>query len=209
MPLGLLGKKIGMTQIFDENGVMIPVTLVLAGPCHVVNRRDAEKDGYEAIAIGFDEKKESRVNKPELANFKKAGTPPCYLVREFRTDGENHDVAVGSTLDVGVFEDGERIDVIGTSKGKGFQGTLRRYNSSPGPNSHGSMYHRRPGSSGAASDPSRVYKGKMNPGQMGSDRVTVRNLVIVKRDSDRNLLYIKGSVPGSNNSYLMLRKRSK
>lgn len=209
MPVGLLGKKIGMTQIFDENGGLIPVTLIVAGPCTVVETRDKDKDGYEAVALGFDEKKESRVNKAELGKFKKAGATPSYLVREFRTDGEEVTLAAGDVVDVNHFEDGERIDVVGTTKGRGFQGTLKRFNTSPGPNSHGSMYHRRPGSGGQGSDPSRVYKGKKNPGHMGTDRVTVRNLVIVKRDTNKNLLYIKGSVPGHNDAYVMIKKRAK
>ncbi|MCB2155384.1 50S ribosomal protein L3 [bacterium] len=206
MPLGLLGKKIGMTQIFDETGALIPVTLIQAGPCHVVQKRDEAKDGYEALQLGFDEKAERKVNKPELGAFKKAGTPACYLLREFRGP-ESRDFEVGQTLDVEIFEDGERVDVIGTSKGRGFQGTRRRFKTNPGPKTHGSMYHNRPGSSGASSDPSRVWKGKKNPGQLGSTRVTASNLLIVKRDPVRNLLFVRGSVPGANNGYVMIRKR--
>ncbi len=211
MPIGLLGKKIGMTQIFDEKGALIPVTLVQAGPCYVLAKREEEKDGYQAIALAFDEQKEQRLTKPELGQFKKAGVPACRFVREFRTedDAKGQSLKPGETLDVSLFEDGERVDVIGTSKGRGYQGTIRRFNSAPGPSTHGSMYHRRPGSGGGSSDPSKTYKGKMQPGHMGVERVTTGNLQIVKRDAKNNLLYIKGSVPGHNNSFIMVRKRSK
>ncbi len=207
MALGLLGKKIGMTQIFDENGVMIPVTLVVAGPCPVVQKRDLEKDGYEAVQIGFDEKAEKRANRPENGHFAKAGVKPCRIVREVRGE-ETKDLEVGQTLDLGLFEDGERVDVIGTTKGRGFAGVLKRHNASPGPNSHGSMYHRKPGSMGGSSYPSRVFKGKKLPGQYGNSRVTARNLQIVGRDTEKNLLFVRGSIPGANNSYVLVRKRS-
>lgn len=211
MPIGLLGKKLGMTQIFDEKGALIPVTLVQAGPCYVLAKREEEKDGYQAIALAFDEQKEQRVTKPELGQFKKAGIPACRFVREFRTedDAKGQSLNTGEILDVTLFEDGERVDVIGTSKGRGYQGTIRRFNSAPGPKTHGSMYHRRPGSGGASSDPSKTYKGKMQPGHMGVERVTTGNLQIVKRDTQKNLLYIKGSVPGHNNAFIMVRKRAK
>lgn len=206
MPLGLLGKKIGMTQIFDENGVLVPVTLILAGPCYVVQKRELERDGYEAVQIGFDEKSERRTIKPDLGHFRRSDVPPCYFVREFRGP-ESRELEVGQTLDVALFEDGEKVDVIGSSKGRGFQGTKKRFGTTPGPKTHGSMYHNRPGSSGASSDPSRVWKGKKNPGQMGNKRVTASNLVIVKRDPERNLLFVRGSVPGHNEAYVMVRKR--
>lgn len=207
MALGLLGKKIGMTQIFDENGALIPVTLVLAGPCPVVQKRVMDKDGYEAVQIGFDEKPEARANRPENGHFAKAGAKPCRLLREFR-GAETQELEVGQTLDIGLFGDGEHIDVIGTSKGRGFAGNLKRHNASPGPNSHGSMYHRRPGSMGGSSYPSRVFKGKKLPGHYGNSRITARNLEIVRRDAEKNLLFVRGSIPGANNSYVMLRKRS-
>ncbi|MEQ8822253.1 MAG: 50S ribosomal protein L3 [Sumerlaeia bacterium] len=206
MPLGLLGKKIGMTQVFDENGALIPVTLIQAGPCYVIQKREIEKDGYTAVQVGFDEKKESRANKPELGRFLAAEVPPCYFVREFRGD-DAEGIKVGETLDVSVFEDGERVDVIGTSKGRGFQGTKKRYGTARGPETHGSMYHNRPGSNGASSDPSRVWKRKKMPGQYGNVRVTVTKLEIVKRDAERNLLFVRGSIPGPNNAYVMIRKR--
>lgn len=206
MPLGLIGKKIGMTQIFDEAGNLIPVTLILAGPCQVVQKRNNEKDGYEAVQLGFDAKKESRVNKPDLGHFKKVGLAPTYVLREFRGE-ESQALEVGQTVDVKLFEVGEHIDVIGTSKGKGFQGVVKRFHTKPGPKTHGSMYHNRTGSMGASSYPSRTWKGKHAPGHMGMDRVTAANLVIVKRDDERNLIFVRGSVPGHNNGYILLRKR--
>jgi large subunit ribosomal protein L3 len=211
MPIGLLGKKLGMTQIFDASGALIPVTIVQAGPCTVIAKREQEKDGYQALALGFGEQKESRLTKPELGQFKKAGVAPCSVIREFRTedDSTSNSLNAGETLDVKLFEEGERVDVIGTSKGRGFQGTIKRHNAAPGPKTHGSMYHRRTGAGGASSDPSRTFKGKIMPGHMGVERVTTGNVQIVKRDTKNNLLYIKGSVPGHNNSVVMVRKRTK
>ncbi len=206
MPIGLLGKKLGMTQIFDENGALIPVTLIQAGPCYVVRKRDIDKDGYEAVQLGFDEKPERLVNKPDLGNFQKAEVPPCRFLREFRGE-ESREFKVGETLNVGLFADGEIVDVIGTAKGRGFAGPLKRHNSSPGPKSHGSMYHRRAGSQGASSYPSRTWKGKKSAGRMGNNRVTIPNLKIVKCDAERNLLYVRGSIPGAPNGYVMVRKR--
>lgn len=207
MTLGLLGKKLGMTQIFDESGALIPVTLILAGPNYVVQKREIERDGYEAVQLGFDERPERTTNKPTLGASKKAGVPPCYIKREFR--GPAPDLQVGQKVGVDLFEDGEIVDVIGTSKGRGFQGTIRRFHTARGPESHGSMYHRRPGSGGASSYPSRTWKGKKMPGHMGAGRITVKNLVIVKRDAEKNILFVRGSVPGATNGYVMVRKRQK
>jgi large subunit ribosomal protein L3 len=206
MPLGILGKKLGMTQIFDETGNLIPVTLVLAGPCPIIQKRDEERDGYTAVQLGFEEKPERLVVKALKGHFAKAGVKPARLVREFRGE-EAAGLQVGEVLDVTMFADGEHVDIIGTSKGRGFTGVYKRRGSRPGPNSHGSMYFNRPGSNGGSSDPSRTYKGKPNSGQFGNSRVTVKNLEIVKRDPERNLLFLRGSVPGANNGYIMIRKR--
>lgn len=208
MPLGLLGKKIGMTQIFDETGALVPVTLIVAGPNYVVGKRNQESDGYDAVQLGFDEKKQSRANRPELGVCEKTGTPPCYFKREFR-GSETQELEIGQTVSVDLFAEGEHVDIVGTSKGRGFQGTKKRYGTSRGPESHGSMYHNRPGSNGASSYPSRTWKGKKNPGQMGAARVTAQNLRIVKCDAARNLLFVRGSVPGANDGYVMVRKRAK
>lgn len=207
MPLGLLGKKLGMTQIFDETGTLIPVTLILAGPNYVVQKRELERDGYEAVQLGFDVRPERNVIKPVAGHFAKAGVPATYLTREFR--GAAAELEVGQTVGVDIFEDGEHIDVIGTSKGRGFQGSTKRFHTARGPETHGSMYHRRPGSGGASSYPSRTWKGKKYPGHMGNERVTTKNLVIVKRDAEKNILYVKGSVPGATNGYVLVRKRNK
>ncbi len=205
MPLGLLGKKLGMTQVFDEKGAVIPVTLIEAGPCPVVCKRTVEDDGYAAVQIGYDAKPERKVNKPEAGHYAKAGVAPVRFVREIRGD-ETAELEVGQNLSVEIFEEGEKVSISGTSKGRGFAGVLKRHNSHPGPNSHGSMYHNGPGSMGGASDPSRVFKGKKLPGHYGSERVTVKNLKIVKADAARNLLLIKGSVPGANGGYVIIRK---
>lgn len=206
MPLGLLGKKLGMTQVFDETGAIIPVTVIEAGPCPVIQKRTQDVDKYEAVQIGFDPLPERKVNKPDAGHFKAAGVDPVRLVREFRGE-ETGELEVGQTLTVEIFSAGEKVDITGTSKGRGFTGTTKRYGTHPGPKTHGSMYHRRPGSNGASSDPSRVYKGKKNPGQYGAERVTTKNLKIVKTDPGRNLILIKGSIPGANGGYVIIRKK--
>jgi large subunit ribosomal protein L3 len=198
-----------MTQIFDESGSLIPVTVILAGPNFVVQKKNAERDGYEAVQLGFDERPERNVNKPDMGSFRKASVPACHFLREFRGT-ETQALEVGQTFNVGdVFEDGDKIDVIGTSKGRGFTGVHKRRGSRPGPKSHGSMYHNRPGSGGASSYPSRTFKGKPNSGHHGDARVTVSNLRIVKRDPEKNILFVRGSVPGANNGDVMIRKRAK
>lgn len=206
MAIGLLGKKLGMTQIFDEKGMAIPVTLVEAGPCPILQKRVPEKDGYSALQIGFGEKKDKNVTKPMLGHLKKATAKPVRFIKEFRLDDTNG-YEVGQTLNVELFEAGDHVDVSGVSKGRGFSGTIRRFNSGRGPTTHGSHYHRRPGSSGQSADPSRVYKGKINPGQYGNEKVTAQNLTIVATEPERNLLVIKGSIPGARNGYIMINKR--
>ncbi len=200
---GILGKKIGMTQVFDENGRMWPVTVVEAGPCCIVQVKTLEKDGYEAVKLGFFEvKKEKRVTKPMKGVFKKAGVAPYRLLREFPMG----DLKVGEMLTVDKFKKGDIVAVSGISKGKGFQGVMKRHNYAGGPGSHGSMFNRAPGSIGASSFPSRVWKNKGMPGHMGSERVTVKNLAVVDVRAEQNLILIHGAVPGSKGTYLEIRK---
>jgi len=203
MKKAILGKKHGMTQIFVGNE-MIPVTVVEAGPCVVVQKKTKENDGYDAIQVGFGDVKEKRLIKPLKGHFAKANVPFKKYLREFRLD-DISSYEVGSEIKADIFSVGDRVDVTGTSKGKGFAGVVKRYNANRGPMSHGSKYHRRPGSMGASSDPSRTFKGKRLPGHMGNERVTVQNLEVVKVDPEKNLLLIKGSVPGIRGSLLMIR----
>lgn len=208
MPLGLLGKKLGMSQMFDQDGKLVPVTYIQAGPCYVVQRKTAETDGYDAVQVGFDEKKEKNVKRPQLGHFKKAGVPLLRYVREFRLngDGDSADIPeVGSQLDVDLFKAGDHIDVVGVSKGRGFASPIKRWHTARGPESHGSMYHRRAGSQGASSYPSRTWKNKHAAGHMGDARCSVLNLVVVKADKEKNLLIVRGSVPGHDNSFVMIR----
>ncbi len=202
---GILGKKLGMTQVFDESGRMMPVTVVEAGPCCVVQVKTRERDGYEAVQLGFSEiRKTAKVNKPAAGLFKKAGVKPYKILREFPLG----DVKVGEMLTVDKFKKGDVVSVSGMSKGKGFQGVMKRHNYAGGPGSHGSMFNRAPGSIGASSFPSRVWKNKGLPGHMGSERVTVKNLKVVDVKTEQNLLLILGAVPGSNGTYLEIRKES-
>ncbi|TCW42427.1 LSU ribosomal protein L3P [Thermohydrogenium kirishiense] len=203
MKKAILGKKHGMTQIFVGNE-MIPVTVVEAGPCVVVQKKTKENDGYDAIQVGFGDVKEKRLIKPLKGHFTKANVPFKKYLREFRLD-DISSYEVGSEIKADIFSVGDRVDVTGTSKGKGFAGVVKRYNANRGPMAHGSKYHRRPGSMGASSDPSRTFKGKRLPGHMGNERVTVQNLEVVKVDPEKNLLLIKGSVPGIRGSLLMIR----
>lgn len=192
-----LRKKIGMTQVFAENGDLIPVTVIEAAPNVVLQKKTSENDGYEAIQIGFDDKREKLANKPEKGHVAKAETAPKRFVKELR--GVDMDAyEVGQEVKVDIFSNGEVVDVTGTSKGKGFQGAIKRHGQSRGPMSHGSRYHRRPGSMGPV-DPNRVFKGKLLPGRMGGEQITVQNLEIVKVDAERNLLLVKGNVPGAKN----------
>lgn len=202
MTKGILGRKIGMTQLFSENGELVPVTVVQAEANVVLQKKTLENDGYEALQIGFADKKESRTNKAEKGHAEKAGTAPKRYVREIR-GAEVADYEVGQEIKVDIFEAGEKIDVTGTSKGKGFQGAIKRHNQQRGPMSHGSHYHRSPGSMGAI-DAMRVFKGKNLPGHMGSEQVTIQNLEVVSVDAEKNLLLIKGNIPGAKKSYVKI-----
>lgn len=207
MSLGILGVKVGMTQIFDEEGQAVPVTVVEAGPCKVVALRRPEVEMYSAIVLGFGKVKAHRLNKPMLGVYKKAGIEPKRWLREFRVD-DVKGYEVGQTIDVTIFEVGEVVDVTGTSKGKGFAGVMKRHGFGGGPASHGaSLFHRRAGSSGASSSPSHVFKGKTMPGRMGNERVTVKNLKVVAVDKENNLLLIKGAIPGPRNGLVMVHKK--
>lgn len=202
---GIFGKKIGMTQVFLQNGYLIPVTVIEVGPCKVVQLKTAEKDGYTAVQIGFDEiKKEKNVPKGRLGHFKKVSLPPYRFLREVKLDGI--DVAVGNDVTVDIFNKGDKVSVTGISKGKGFQGVMKRHNYSGGPGSHGSMFNRAPGSIGSSSYPSRVWKNKGLPGHMGSEKTTTKNIEVVDVKKEQNLLIVKGAVPGANGGYLIIRK---
>ncbi|SHE46469.1 50S ribosomal protein L3 [Clostridium fallax] len=204
MKKAIIGKKIGMTQIFDANGKVVPVTVVEAGPCVVTQKKTIEKDGYEAIQVGFGDIREKLVNKPKKGHFAKAGVSLRRTLKEFRLE----DVAayeVGQEIKADVFEAGEKVDVSGVSKGKGFQGTIKRWNASRGPMSHGSKFHRAVGSMGASSDPSRTFKNKRMPGHMGAVNTTVLNLEVVKVMADKNIILIKGGVPGPNKGIIVIR----
>lgn len=196
MKNGLIGKKIGMTQIFDENGKVIPVTVIEAGPCVVVQKKTAENDGYEAIQLGFGDKSPKNVNKPKAGHFKKNDVPFKAELREFRID-DTSALNIGDVIKADAFETGDIVDVSGISKGKGFQGTIKRHNQSRIKETHGSgPVHRHAGSMGGCSSPSRIFKGKNLPGHMGSEKVTVQNLVVAKVDAENNLIAVKGAVPG-------------
>ena len=203
MKKAILGRKVGMTQIFDENGKAIPVTVIEAGPCTVVQVKTKDTDGYEAIQLGFGEVKEKNLIRPIKGHFTKANVTPKKHLREFRLEEISY--SVGDEIKADIFKSGETVDVTGTTKGKGFQGVIKRHGQSRGPMGHGSMYHRRPGSMGSTSTPGRVYKGKNLPGHMGVETVTVQNLEIVKVDIDKNVLLIKGSVPGNKGAILKIR----
>ena len=202
--IGLLGRKIGMTQIFDSEGHSVPVTVLQVGPCVVTQLKTKEKDGYTAVQLGFGDREEKRTSKPILGFFKKRGLLPKRFVREIRTD-KIEGLKVGQELKVDHFEVGEYVDIEGTSIGKGFQGVVKRHHFRGGPKSHGSMFGRVAGSIGASSFPSRVVKGMRMPGQMGNQKVTVQNLKVVKVDSENHLLLVKGAVPGTETRYLVVR----
>lgn len=204
MKKAIIGKKIGMTQIFDESGKVIPVTVIEAGPCTVAQVKTVETDGYNAIQLGFGDVKESKVNKPEKGHFTKANLTAKKHLREFRVDSIE-EYKVGDELKADVFAAGDAIDVQGTTKGKGFQGVIKRHGQSRGPMGHGSMYHRRPGSMGSTSTPGRVFKGKKLPGHMGVQTVTIQNLDVVKVDMDKNVILVKGSVPGVKGAILKIK----
>ncbi len=208
MAPGILGKKIGMTQIFRDDGRVVPVTALQAGPCVVVSRKTSEQDGYEALQMGLVEfLKESRFNRPMRGHFAKSDIAPCRFLRELLlAEIEGQEWKRGDRILAGDFEVAERVDVIGTSKGRGFAGTVKRHNFAIGPTSHGSMSKRAPGSIGQSSYPSRVIKGMRMPGHMGNARVTAKNLEIVEVQADENVLLVKGAVPGPNGGYVIVRR---
>lgn len=202
---GMLGRKLGMTQIYIENGNAVPVTVIEAGPCLVVQRRTAGKDGYEAVQLGLVEAKRYKANKPIAGHFKKAGVAPTRTLAEFDF-GADEDPKPGDEVRASMFAEAEYVDVVGTSKGKGFQGVIKRHGFGGGKDTHGSMHHRAPGSIGSSAYPSRVFAGMRAPGRMGGDRITTKNLLIVKVDAEKNLIYVRGAVPGAINSYVAIRR---
>jgi len=205
---GLIGKKIGMTQIFDERGVAYPVTLIEAGPCYVTQVRRPESEGYSAVQLGFSETHPKRLSGGEIGHLKTANMPPLRFLREFRT--KTLDVSVGDVMKADVFSVGERVDVIGTSKGKGFAGAVKRFHFAGGPKTHGqSDRHRAPGSNGSGTTPGRVYKGSRRPGHMGDERVTVQSLKVVLVDVERNLIGVHGAVPGSKGGLVIINEARK
>ena len=208
MKKALIGKKVGMTQIFDEEGKVIPVTVIEATPCTVTQIKTVEQDGYEAVQLGFGDVKESKLNKPELGHLTKNKLAPKKYLREFRLDSIEG-MNVGDELKADVFAAGDKVDIQGTSKGKGFQGVIKRHGQSRGPMGHGSMYHRRPGSMGPTSTPGRVFPGKKLPGHMGDVTVTIQNLEVVRVDLDKNVILVKGSVPGAKGSILKIKSSVK
>jgi large subunit ribosomal protein L3 len=205
---GIIGKKIGMTQVYAEDGRAIPATVLQAGPCVVVQRKSKDKDGYSAVQMGLVEaRKTKRVTKAIKGHFDKAGLPPCRVLREFQVE-DGAEVKVGDKVSVDLFAPGESVHVTGISKGKGFQGVVKRHHFRGGAATHGSMFHRAPGSIGASAFPSRVLKGMRAGGHMGSDRVTVRNLEVVRVDAGNNVLVVRGAVPGASGGYVVIRKRA-
>ena len=208
MKKGIIGKKVGMTQIFDEKGNVIPVTVIEAGPCVVAQVKTVEKEGYNALQLGFGEVKTKHMNKPEMGHFAKSKIDNKKHLREFRLDSIEG-VKVGDEIKADIFQEGERVDIQGISKGKGFQGVIKRHGQHRGPMGHGSMYHRRPGSMGATSTPGRVFKGKKLPGHMGRVTVTIQNLDVVKIDMDKNVILVKGSVPGCKGAILKIKSTVK
>ncbi len=208
MKKGILATKVGMTQIFDENGVLVPVTVLQAGPCVVTQIKTEENDGYSAVQVGYMDKREKLVNKPQKGHFDKAGVSCKRFLREFKFENAS-EYEVGQEIKADIFQAGDHIDATAISKGKGFQGAIKRHGQSRGPMTHGSKYHRHAGSNGAASDPSKVFKGKKMPGQMGNKRVTIQNLEIVQVDAENNLLLIKGAVPGPRKSMVTIKETVK
>jgi large subunit ribosomal protein L3 len=207
MVTGIIGRKVGMTQVFSPDGTATPATVIKAGPCVVVQAKGVENDGYEAVQLGLVEARPARVRKPLAGHYKKAGVPPTRVRREVKVaKGAEAPKAGDQVLVDGVFADGDRVDVIGISRGKGFQGVVTRHHFRGGAATHGSMFHRAPGSIGASSYPSRVVKGMRAGGRMGGDRVTVRNLKVVRVDKENNLLVLRGAIPGAPGSYVVIRK---
>jgi large subunit ribosomal protein L3 len=204
---GIIGKKIGMTQVYAEDGRAVPVTVIEAGPCVVVQRKSKGKDGYSAVQVGLVERRKPKsVTKAMQGHFKKAELPPCRVLREFRVE-EGAEVKVGDKLSVEMFAPGDWVNVTGISKGKGFQGVVKRHHFRGGPATHGSMFHRAPGSIGASAFPSRVLKGMRGAGRMGGEQVTMRNLKVVRVDPEKNIMVVRGAVPGANDGYVVVRKK--
>lgn len=200
-----------MSQIFDQDGSLVPVTYIEAGPCYIMQKKTSESDGYDAVQVGFDEKREKNTTKPLMGHFKKASLSPLRFVREFRLDDNGNGSAesvpeIGQQLSVDLFKVGDHVDIVGVSKGRGFASPLKRWHVKRGPETHGSMYHRRAGSQGASSYPSRTWKNKHGAGHMGAQRATAVNLVVIETVKDKNLVIVRGSIPGHNNSYVMIRK---
>ena len=208
MKKAILATKVGMTQIFNEDGVLTPVTVLQAGPCVVTQIKTVENDGYSAVQVGFADKKEKGINKPQKGHFDKAGVAPKRFVREFRFENAE-EYTVGQEIKADIFAAGDKIDATATSKGKGYAGGIKRHGLKSGPSAHGSKYHRHAGSNGACSDPSKVFKGKHMPGHMGSEQVTVQNLEIVRVDTENNLLLVKGAVPGPKKSLVTIKETVK
>jgi large subunit ribosomal protein L3 len=206
MVTGIIGKKVGMTQIFDADGAVRPATVIKAGPCVVLLAKNVERDGYESVQIGLVEERPARVDKPTAGHYKKAGVPPTRVRREVKPAPGAEPARAGDQVLVSVFSNGDRVDVIGISRGKGFQGVMKRHNFRGGAATHGSMFHRAPGSIGASSFPSRVVKGMRAAGRMGADRVTVRNLKVLQVDPEQHLLVVHGAVPGAPGGYVLVRK---
>lgn len=205
---GLLGKKLGMTRMFLDNGHWVEVTLVEAGPCTVTQRKTKEKDGYEAVQVGYGEIREKRCTKPVLMHFKQNGLTPKRHLREFRMDGDA-EVNVGDEIRTDIFKAGDRVDISGNSKGRGFAGVIKRHGFGGGPGGHGSHFHRAPGSIGQSADPAKVIKGKRLPGQMGAKKVTTQNLEIIEVDPEKNLLVVRGAIPGANGGLVEVKRSVK
>lgn len=206
MVTGILGRKVGMTQVFAADGTVSPATVIKAGPCVIVQAKDLARDGYEAVQIGLVEERPAKVRKPLAGHYKKASVPPTRVRREVKVKPGGEPVKAGDAVLVSMFADGERVDVVAVSRGKGFQGVVRRHHFAGGAATHGSMFHRAPGSIGASSYPSRVVKGMRGAGRMGGKRVTTRNLRVVQVDAENNLLILRGAVPGAPGGYVVVRK---
>ena len=205
MQKAIIGKKVGMTQIFDESGKVIPVTVIEAGPCVVTQKKTTEKDGYNAVQLGFEDVKESKLTKPELGHLKKAEVALKKHLKEFRL-ADSSKLEVGDVVKADVFAEGDKVDVTGISKGKGYAGVIKRWGAQRTPMTHGGgPVHRHAGSMGSSSDPSRIFKGKIGAGQMGVEQVTVQNLLVVKIDSEKNLIAVKGAIPGPNGGIVVIR----
>jgi large subunit ribosomal protein L3 len=208
MSKGLIAKKLGMTHVFADDGRRIPVTVLVAGPCSVIQKKTVAKDGYDAIQLGFDSLESVRVNKPLLGHFKAAAKGAFKVLRELRTD-EIDEYSIGDQLTAELFAPGEIVDVVGISKGKGFQGVIKRWNFKGGRASHGSRFHRAPGSIGCSATPSRVFKNKKMPGQLGNEQISVQRLQVVRVDIDENLVLIKGAIPGPKNGIVVIKNTVK